>query len=323
MVSAILMAGYNNKRAVKKYSKIVAEHYGERFIETGYKPLREFRIVKDGIEESKPVIQFTLEKLFNCDLIDEIVIVGHKMLLEQRFGEFINKFDKPCVIENQNTKIPLHAIKCFGIIPKKVKYNSLAGNTIKGYIASNAYKERGHALFVASDSPLTTNNFIEYFVRVAQDYRQHSAVVFPAVFIDGNKDKLGRRPVKLINDTRYQISNIKDKWGRQGFRLSSLAFLNPHLININTINTAYSLRKLLNPKIQMELSKITHNLGYKNVYSKYFIRKDLSLKECENIASEFFHGKSTLIPMLGEDATYDYDGTDAEYRGISEMLNSS
>jgi hypothetical protein len=33
------MAGYKNKREVKKYSKTVAEHYGEKFIETGYRPL--------------------------------------------------------------------------------------------------------------------------------------------------------------------------------------------------------------------------------------------------------------------------------------------
>jgi hypothetical protein len=32
------MAGYKNKREVKKYSKTVAEHYGEKFIETGYRP---------------------------------------------------------------------------------------------------------------------------------------------------------------------------------------------------------------------------------------------------------------------------------------------
>jgi hypothetical protein len=46
MVSAILMAGYNNKREVKKYSRIVAEDYGGKFIETGYKPLREFKTVR-------------------------------------------------------------------------------------------------------------------------------------------------------------------------------------------------------------------------------------------------------------------------------------
>jgi hypothetical protein len=59
------------------------------------------------------------------------------------------------------------------------------------------------------------------------------------------------------------------------------------------------------------------------VYSKYFLRKDLSIKEVENITSEFFDGRVNLIPMIGEEATYDYDGTDLEYRMITDMLNSA
>ena len=42
----------------------------------------------------------------------------------------------------------------------------------------------------------------------------------------------------------------------------------------------------------------------------------------ENIVSAHFGGRLKLIPMLGENATYDYDGTDLEYRMISEMLKS-
>ncbi|MFH2013267.1 MAG: hypothetical protein ABIJ37_11325 [Pseudomonadota bacterium] len=323
MVSAILLAGYNNKRTVKKYSRIVAEHYGEKFIETGYKPLREFKILKNGKATKKPVIQFILEKLFESELIDEIVIVGHKMLLEQRLGKFLRKFDKPFRIENQNSRIPYHAIERFKIISKKVKHNSFAGNIIKGYAASAAYNDNKHALFVASDSPLTTKEFIEYFLSIAQGYQHNSAAILPAALIEKSQDKLGRRPINLINDTTFQISNIKDENDRQGFRLSSLMFVNPNLLNVNNINTAYNLRKSLNPKVQMELFKITRNLGYSNVYTKYFIKKNLSIKECENITSRFFQGRFTIIPTKGEDSSYDYDGTDAEYRGITNMLNKA
>jgi hypothetical protein len=321
MVSAILMAGYNNKREVKKYSQIVAEHYGEKFIETGYKPLREFKTIKDGKEESKPLIQYTLETLFSCDLVDEIVIVGHQMLLEQRLGNLINEFEKPCCIVNQNSKIPANVIKRFNISQRKVKQSSIAGNAIKGYAASTAFRDRKHALFVASDSPLTTIEFIERFLNIVQKYREQVAIIFPAVLIQDSKDKLGRFPVKLLNDTKYQLSNKKNSYGRQGFRLSPLAFANPHLFNINTANTAYSLRKCLNPRVQLKLFQIMRKLGYANVYSKYFIRKDLSVKEVEKIISEFFEGRVKLIPMTGEEATYDYDGTDYEYRMITEMLN--
>lgn len=323
MVSAILMAGYKNKREVKRYSKTVAEHYGEKFIETGYRPLREFKTVIDGKKESKPLIQYTLEKLFASDYIDEIVIVGHRMLLEQRLGDFIKGVQKPCRIINQNSKIPLDIITRFNIINRKVKYNTIAGNLIKGYAASTACKDKKHALFVASDSPLTTIEIIERFLRTVQKDADQAAIVFPAILIDIQKDKLERPPLKLLNDTEYQLPGKKDSNGRQGFRLSSLMFANPHLFDINTTNTAYSLRKALNPNAQLRLFRITRNLGYPNVYSKYFIRKNLSVKEVENITSAFFNGRLKLIPMTGEESTYDYDGTDFEYRMITKMLDSS
>lgn len=321
MISAILMAGYNNKREVRKYSKIVAEHYGEKFIESGYKPLREFTIIHDRKEIRKPVIQFILERLVQSDLIEEIVIVGHQMLLEQRLGHIIKDFRKPCQIINQNARIPPHAIEHFDVIPKKVKYNSIAGNFIKGYTASKAYHSRKHALFVAADSPLTTMEFIEDFFHFIQDYKHESAIIVPAVFIDDEEDRLGRKPLKLLNDTHYKLPEKKDEYGRHGFRLSSLLAADPNQFDVNTMNTAYSIRKFLNPRSQIRLFRITRGLGYTNVYSKYFVRKDLSVKECEEITSSFFKGRLRIIPMIGESATYDYDGTDEEYRGISDMIN--
>jgi molybdopterin-guanine dinucleotide biosynthesis protein A len=320
MLSAILMAGYSNKREVKKYGRIVAENYGQKFIESGYKPLREFNTLKDGKEERKPLIQYTLENLFASDLIDDIIIVGHQMLLEQRLGNLINKFEKPCCIVNQNSKIPSNVVERFNIIHTKVKQSSIAGNLIKGYAASSAFKDRKHALFVASDSPLTTKIFIEHFLNIMQKNQEPAAIVFPAVFIDDDRDKLGRYPLKLVNDTEYQLSDKKDGYDRQGFRLSSLMYANPHFFNINTVNAAYGLRKCLNPNVQLKLFRITRSLGYPNVYSKYFLKKDLSVKEVENIISEFFGGRVKLIPMIGEEATYDYDGTDSEYLMITDML---
>jgi hypothetical protein len=321
MVSAIVMAGYSNKREVKRYSRIVSEHYGEKFIETGYKPLREFQTVENGASVQKPVIQFTLEKLFEIDSIEEIVIVGHRMLIEQRLGKFIGDFDKPCKIINQNARIPPHAMERFDIIPKRVKHNSFAGNFIKGYTASTAYENRKHTLCVAADSPLTTREFIENFLSAVEYFQQHSAIIVPGVLIGDKEDKLGRKPLMLRNDTSYQLSDRTDDFGRQGYRLSSLLFANPNQFDVNTINTAYNLRKFLSPKIQLQLFRITRNLGYKNVYSKYFVKKDLSIKECEAITSAFFKGRLTILPMIGEEATFDYDGTDEEFQRISEMLN--
>ena len=322
MISAVVLAGYNNRREVKRYSRMVADHYGEKFIEAGYKPLREFKIVQDGREISKPLIQYTLERLYENDLIDEIVIVGHQMLLEQRLGKFIKKFEKPCRIVNQNSKIPGDVISQFQIKTKKVKYNSIAGNLIKGYAACKACQEKRHALFVASDSPLTTKEFINRFLKVVQHNQEETDIFVPAILIDERKDKLGRSPLRLLNDSPYQLPGPKDDHGRQGFRLSPLVSANLHRFDVNSTNTAYSLRKCLTPKVQIKLFKTTRGLGYPNVYSKYFLRKDLSVVEVENIGSAHFGGRFKLIPMQGEEATYDYDGTDLEYRMISKMLKS-
>ena len=322
MVSAVLMAGYNNKWEVKRYAKVVAEHYGEKFIETGYKPLREFVSYENDREISKPLIQYTLEKLFKSDLISEIVIVGHRMLIEQRLGGFIDQFDKPCRILNQNAQIDRDVIERFNIIARKVKYNSVAGNMIKGYAATTAFKDKKHALFVASDSPLTSMEFIENFLHHVAESQKEAVIILPAILINGKRDKFGRHPLKLQNDTEYLVSGTTDNAGRQGFRLSSVIAANPYLFDANTANTAYSLRKLINPNAQLKLFRITHNLGYPNVYSKYFMHRNLSIKEVEQITSVFFNGRLKIIPMLGEETTYDYDGTDMEFRILNKMLNS-
>ena len=107
---------------------------------------------------------------------------------------------------------------------------------------------------------------------------------------------------------------------RLGFRLSSLIIANPNYFDINTANTAYNLRKCLNPKVQIKLFKITRSHGYPNVYSKYFLRKDLSVSEVEKFASDYFNGKVKIIPVNGEETTYDYDGTEHEFLFLNEIL---
>ncbi len=321
MLSAIVMAGYNNKREVKKYSKMVAEHYGEELVDTGYKPLREFQITGDDGVISKPIIQFTLETLSASELVDEIIIVGHQMLLEQRLSDVLGHLGKPCRIVNQNARLPQSVIERLAVGPKKIKYNSMAGNMIKGYAASAAYEAKEHALFAVADSPLTPIEFIEQFVHTARDCPDRAHIFLPAILIEGEEDRLGRKPLKLHNDTRYPLSGFTDNHGRQGFRLSSLAYANLFHIHMHAINTAYSLRKCLSPNVQLRLFRTTRNLGYKNVYSKYFIRKNLSVTEVDNIMSTLISGRFSLIPMKGEETTYDYDGTDEEYRQLTEMLN--
>ncbi len=322
MISAVVLAGYQNKREVKRYSKLVGEHYGETFIESGYKPLREFQTIENGVKISKPVIQFTLEKLFQMDTIEEIIIVGHKMLLEQRLGDFLKNTGKYYQIINQNKRLSNDIITRYNITPSKVKFNSVTGNLIKGYAATRASKSMKHALFVASDSPLTTVGFIEKFYQLSHKCTAYSAIVVPIIVINEKEDRLGRKPLRLINDSSYQLPGHKDAYSRQGFRLSSLLMANPNFFDLNVTEMAYNLRKFLSPKIQIRFFKITRNLGFSNIYSKYFLKKNLSVSDCEKITTGFFRGNLTIIPMEGEEASYDYDGTDKEYKMITEMLTT-
>ena len=175
---------------------------------------------------------------------------------------------------------------------------------------------------MAADSPLTTNEFIYRFLKLVQQYENEAAIILPAIIVGDQKDQLDRQPLRLLNDSQYQLEGTKDEYGRHGFRLSSLISANPHRFDVNTANTAYNLRKCLSPNVQLKLFRITRGLGYPNVYSKYFLRKDLSINETGNIVSAFFHGRLIIIPMSGIEATYDYDGTDHEYHTISKMLKS-
>ena len=320
MISAVIMAGYQNRREVKRYSKIVAENYGEAFIETGYKPLREFPVIENGVATTKPLIQFIIDMLLKIREIEEIVIVGHQMLLEQRLGDYFKAIGQTLKIINQNKGLSDEVISRFQVVPRHTKYNSLAGNMIKGYMETKASREPRHVLFAASDSPLTSPAFVRDFLDSATKRFGEAAIIVPAVFINGKEDRLGRKPLKLVNDTCYPMNGYVDPHGRQGFRLSSLLLANLDGFDVNTVNTAYNLRKFLNPAVQLRLFKITRNLGFANVYSKYFIKRDLSITDCEKITSGFFRGPLTLIPMEDEAASFDYDGTEREYQMISEML---
>jgi hypothetical protein len=320
MTSAVVLAGYGKSRAVAAYAKLVERHYGESFIETGYKPLRRFEAIEDGTAVAKPLIQFVLERLLASTEISDIVIVGHAPLLERALRGVIARFDKPCTIISQSAKLSADVIERFGIAPKKVRHDTIAGNAVKGYAASLACERRRQALFVASDSPFTTHAFIDSVVRIGRTYGGDHAIVVPAALLEGERDRFGRFPLKLVNDTGILASAATDAHGRQGFRPSSLLLANPFEFDMNSVNTAYSLRKGLSPSVQLKLFRITRALGYANIYSKYFIRRDLSISEVEKIASSFFEGKVKIVPVRGMESSYDYDGTDRERRGIDEML---
>ena len=320
MYSAVLLAGYDNKRKVERYRSIVQQDYGEEFIETGYKPLREFSLDRNGEIISKPLIQFTLEALVADPVIEEIVLVGFIRQIKDRLKSYLDTVSKPVVFVDQNDDIPLHIRAEFGIHSKKTMKDSVGGNFIKGYAASAAYRDKRHALFVASDSPLTTVDFINRFIDASYDILDSGAIIMPAIFMDPVKDDIGRRPLLLINDSGYPIHARKDKYGRNGFRLSSVLLCNPFRINVNAINVIYSVRKALNPRVQLRIQKICRGLGFPGIINSYFVKHSLSFAQCEAICTAFLEGSFRGMPMPDVETTYDFDGTRREYEEIKRML---
>jgi len=320
MYSAILLAGYNNKRAVEKYSRIVERDYGEHFIETGYKPLHEFTVVTNGSTVKKPLIQFTLEVLIHDKKISEIVIVGHVDQLKDRLNDYLKTVNKKIVFIDQNDEISDNVKKEFAVINKETPKDSVGGNLIKGYCASEAVKLKKHALFVASDSPMTTLDYINRFLERCTPHIKKNGLLLPVVYTNPLRDKLGRPPMLLVNDTDVVIPEKKDRFGRNGFRLSSLMMGNPYEIDVNMINVIYSLRKAINPKTQMRIFRICREVGFPGIYNRYFLRKNLTIRQCEAICTAFFKGGFKAIPMHDIKSTYDFDGTEKEFLEINRML---
>jgi len=320
MYSAILLAGYNNKRAVEKYIHIVEEDYGEHFIETGYKPLHEFSITIDGKTVKKPLLQFTLEVLVRDDLISEIIIVGHINQIKNRMIKYLNTVEKPIIYVDQNEEIPGKIKQIFSIHDKETPKDTVGGNLIKGYVASQAYLSRAPALFVASDSPMTTLDYINRFIDRCESHIKTCGILLPVVYTNPVKDKLGRPPLLLINDTAVEIPEKTDRFGRTGFRLSSLMMGNPFAVDVNMINVMYSLRKALNPKTQLRIFRICREVGFPRIYNRYFVKKNLSMTQCEKICTAFFKGDFKAVLMHDIKSTYDFDGTEKEFIEINRML---
>ena len=318
--SAILLAGYNNKRAVEKYSRTVTESYHEKYIETGYKPLREFSLHRHGRHISKPLIQFTLEELLGMEQIRDIVIVGNQTLLENRLGPLLENQEKPWKILDQKSLLSESVKERFGLGNRDFPVESIGGNILKAYSACDAAEKKEPALFIASDSPMTDRNFIADFLRESEALQNNSDIILPAVPVGLLRDQMGRRPLLLVNDTEKALSCRADLHGRCGFRLSSLLLCRLDGVDIRRINDVYSMRKALSPKVQLQIFRICRDLGYPGLYRKYFRQKDLSIRECENILSRFVGVKVRALPIEGEKTTYDYDGTRRELKKLTRML---
>lgn len=320
MYSAVLMAGSNNRKAVRNYKKIVEESYHERLVYTGYKALYEFSFIKNGRKITKPLIQFTLETLVQNDQISEIVIVGFISLIKNKLSDFLKTVKKKIIFVEQHAKIPENLNKEFGFKKGAIAKDSICGNMIKAYAASKAYKKKEMALFFASDTPFTFNDFILKVLSKTGQTPETAGIIIPGVFFKTRKDRFRRPLLLLVNDSGEDINAHIDKHGRIGFRVTSLIMINPYKIDLCGINIVYSLRKALSPKIQKRISRICKDLKYHGFFLSYFLKKSLSIRQAEAIMSAFFKGPVKGVFLPDVKATYDFDGTETDIKQITDLL---
>jgi len=218
MVSAVVMAGYR-KEEVEDYKHQLELGYKEEEFVEGYKPLK--------LLLGKPLIKYTLEKLENIASVDDIVIVGEKDLLEREIGEWLQRNPKPFKIVDQNDEIDDELVDALNIDRNNMPNNSFCGNAVKAYAVTDAYERRDPALFMVSDSPLTKEEGIEYFIENAQKQNPKSSLVYPIasmVELPFWRKAFHRKYFFLINDTKYKYRGSFKTWftKREGFRISAI-----------------------------------------------------------------------------------------------------
>jgi hypothetical protein len=337
MVSAVLMAGYS--KPTEDYKRLVRDSYGEHFFYEGYKPLKEFRARIDSKNFiSKPLIQFTMEKLEGVDSIDDVVVVGDREKLESRLGSFMDQSKKKYIIVEQEGHLSDRVLSEFSADRSNFPESSIAANGLKAYIYSKSYIEHDYALFIASDSPETSTETIGDFIAQAESYAPKSSVIFPLTSkknLPSWRHCIHRKYIFFVNDTEHQF---KDKFStyssiacnklfrkatRDGFRVSSMMYVDPPRVNIDRINLCYDVRKMFDAEVRAKIHKILKENNAGHIWKKYFISKNLSIRDCEKFCSDFLcreGSKVTVLPLSDVASSFDFDGTEEDQKMLEKDL---
>ncbi|MBR9699124.1 hypothetical protein GOV09_01555 [Candidatus Woesearchaeota archaeon] len=323
MVSAIVMAGYRKEELADYQRQLSA--YGEQF-DPGYKAIKDLKIRYGRGVERVPLILPTLQKLDSIEAIDEIVIVGDRNQLEGKLHPWLRTSRAFKEIIEQTDPLPEEAYGTF-TVGEDLPTDSIAGNAVKAYMATGAYGKREHALFMACDSPLTSREGIENFLKEIEPFLDWASVISPIISMVERpawRKAFHRKYLFLVNDTAYDLTGRFRTWvtHRHGFRIGSYIIANPFDIDIDMANTFYSMRKLLSNAVQHRLKTFLREFGLGKVISKYSTKK-LTVKELAKAIGQTLciEKGALLIPITDVGASYDYDNTQEDRRGLEDLMD--
>ena len=264
MVNSILLAGGKVKNTLgSKLDKFFYKQiYKENYLWGDYKPLKEIELELNGERKKRFLIEYALNALSNSEMIDKIVVVGEKTLLEDKIDFSLYK----------NIKLVQQG-------------NSLIENAEIGYFNSSG---GGKFLFAPVDTPLVGGKEIDNFIKKCENYKDYDiycAVTSKEVLECG--DNYWDRPYFWVMDEESSVEKEFDKYGRRGFRLGNFFFADPNKIgNVNHIDDAYSVRKLLNPLNMFRLGCFMFPEA-KKYWFKQLSKQDLEKKVSKILGTRF------------------------------------
>ena len=211
MVNAVILAGGKREEYIKRDNWIYRTllKYGRRI------PGEEKAVM---IYRGKPMIKWVIGALKNAKSIDDLVVVGNTIKLEE---SGIN--DVVCL--EQSTTI--------------------TQNAMIGYIYFKERGQEGRTLFVPCDIPEISGNTLDGFVEKAKDG--------DFCFAMGDKKFLG----EYDKFSRRFYIWAKKEGVRKRYRWSNLALVKPEAIkNKDMVEYAFSLRNILDIRTWPKIAKV-------------------------------------------------------------------
>lgn len=250
----------------------------------------------EGVYKRRPALEYLLYSLDKSDLIGKVAIVTDKKKMQEKLDVSIKNYTGKCSIVQQAGSIKENALH---------GYNSLDG--------------KGHALFIAGDSPKTTVHNIKEFISKCEPEMDKFDFFYPIVGkrVHHRYDELFRRKYFWINDDiteNRDKDKFKNKYGQRGFRILGMILANPENIHDNNaIDFIYDIRNIASP----------HNIikAYKTFREELWklASKELGLGDVESKMSSLLKTRFKFVEI--DDAGPSFDLDDIGDDKIIEKIN--
>ncbi|MAG08494.1 hypothetical protein CMO89_03405 [Candidatus Woesearchaeota archaeon] len=297
--SAVILAGGDKRFSLKEFFYQIGDlfRYKELHFRLGYKVLKGIKGNIDGKVEERPMFEHILSELQKVERIGKIILVAPKEAMGEDLERRISSQYDKCEIVDQA--------------------DSFGGNVKKPYEED---PNRGHVLYLTADSPTTKKADIEEFLSICDKLRDKYGLIYPIVSKGRlvKSGKLLRRICFEVNPSGifpedYFDNEDSDKNGRVGMRITSMAYVDLKGIQVEQIDEAHNIRRLLRRSSRVTLKKI---FG-KNKIKRY--KQGISISEIEDCVGDYEKIPTKVVGLNGAGCSLDVDSP-RDKREIERLL---